>query len=438
MPTLKCIQAMIDYIEENLKCELSILELANLAGFSPYHFSRLFCNVVGMPLNAYITKRRLYHGIYAIQNGAKITDVALDYGFDTYPGFYKAFVKEFGCSPRKYLKLTDASRPVPVNLAEDGKYMLTQTQIRQFLKTWDIDQRLPIYNTFTAGNTRKSNDTWSIGEQYIFKTGKNIAGLKTHNAISRNLVQNGLAAATVIPTKNGQDFIVDNERYFVLTNRIKGRSLTTEDIYNDPFNTGRIYGEGIAKLHQVLAKQDQNLEVDDNQLHETVLNWALPKARQLMEQWGYSLPNEFYQEYTTNFSKLYLDLPRHIIHRDPNPSNILFENGEIAGFIDFVISERNVRLFDPCYCATGILSEVASLEAGFAKWPEILRGIIDGYNKIVQLTLTERRAIPYIIYSIQLIFIAWLDGREEFKELALQNRDMLVWLWNNQKRWAIT
>ena len=192
----------------------------------------------------------------------------------------------------------------------------------------------------------------------------------------------------------------------------------------------------IAKLHQVLATQDRNIEADDNNLLDTVLNWALPKTKRLMEQWNCPLPETFYQDYITTFAKIYPDLPRHIIHRDPNPSNIMFENGEVTGFIDFIISERNVRIFDPCYCATGILSEAGSIDGGLKKWPEILKGIITGYKHTIKLTEAEIQAIPYIIYSIHLIFIAWLDRRDEFKDIALQNREMLAWLWNNSSLWS--
>ena len=123
-----------------------------------------------------------------------------------------------------------------------------------------------------------------------------------------------------------------------------------------------------------------------------------------------------------------------MIHRDANPSNIMFEGGNVTGFIDFALSERNVRLFDPCYCATGILSEAGDIEDGFDKWPEILKGILKGYDEIVHLENEEIQAIPYVIYSIQMIFIAWLIDNEAYKNCALQNRKMLVWMWENKER----
>ena len=63
---------------------------------------------------------------------------------------------------------------------------------------------------------------------------------------------------------------------------------------------------------------------------------------------------------------------------------------------------------------------------------EIFSGIIAGYDRIAKLSAVEKQAIPYIIYSIQMIFIAWLDQRDEYKEIAIQNRNMLDWLWRNR------
>lgn len=103
MDTLQLMQKCVDYIEKNLTSELSIRELADLIGFSQYHFCHVFGNTVGMPVAAFITKRRLLAAVYDIQSGARVTDAALAYGFDTHAGFYKAFKREFGCSPTKYL-----------------------------------------------------------------------------------------------------------------------------------------------------------------------------------------------------------------------------------------------------------------------------------------------------------------------------------------------
>ncbi|EPR10040.1 helix-turn-helix domain-containing protein [Ruminiclostridium papyrosolvens] len=340
MTTIELLQRSIEYIEKNLKGEISLSELAEFEGFSTYHFSHIFCDFVGMPVTAFITKRRLQHIIYDVQNGSKLIDTVLLYGFDTHAGFFKAFKREFGCSPTKFLKINTAKKPKAVNLLRESRVKLTQTQIRQLLSNWDIETKADICNTFTAGGAMKSNNSWVIGDKYIFKTGRNIAGLKTHIDISRALQKSGMVAACPVKTKNGEDFLVENGRFYVLTNQIIGELLNPEQRYTgDRIATGKKYGEAIGNLHRILKSQDSNLDVNDSNLFDTVINWALPETKRNMEQWGCPLPDEFYSDYTENFSKLYDKLPKHIIHRDANPSNIMFNNGEVSGFIDFDISE---------------------------------------------------------------------------------------------------
>ena len=76
----------------------------------------------------------------------------------------------------------------------------------------------------------------------------------------------------------------------------------------------------------------------------------------------------FFTDFAENFGKLYDKLPKQLVHRNPHPGNILFENGEVSGIIGFDLSEINIRLWDPIYCATGIMSETG--EENHEKWAE--------------------------------------------------------------------
>lgn len=49
-----CIQASLDYIEDHLKDDLTAEILARIAGFSPYHYSRMFQAYVSKPVMEYI------------------------------------------------------------------------------------------------------------------------------------------------------------------------------------------------------------------------------------------------------------------------------------------------------------------------------------------------------------------------------------------------
>jgi AraC-like DNA-binding protein/GNAT superfamily N-acetyltransferase len=90
------------YIEENLKAEISLTELAQIAGYSEYHFSRLFKDETGFSVMEYVRRRRLVHALAAMDAGSDMINAAMDYGFDTQGGFIKAFQKIYGCTPGRY------------------------------------------------------------------------------------------------------------------------------------------------------------------------------------------------------------------------------------------------------------------------------------------------------------------------------------------------
>lgn len=140
------------------------------------------------------------------------------------------------------------------------------------------------------------------------------------------------------------------------------------------------------------------------------------------------LPESFFEEYIRDFGTIYEKLPKQLIHRDPNPCNILFSGGEVNGFIDFDLSERNVRLWDPCYCATGILSEQRDAKNAYDKFPEILENILRGYDSLNPLTVEEKRAVYYVVCSIQMICVAYFESINEYKDLAKINREMLQYV----------
>jgi AraC family transcriptional regulator len=92
------------HIEANLEAPLSLGELADAAGLSPYHFSRLFSGRYGFSPMAYVRVRRLEAAAEQLRSGPKTTliDLALDCGFDSQEGFTRAFTRLFGVSPGRY------------------------------------------------------------------------------------------------------------------------------------------------------------------------------------------------------------------------------------------------------------------------------------------------------------------------------------------------
>ena len=95
-------QSIIQYIEAHIDEDLSLDLLSDKLHVSKFHISHLFTETNGLPLHKYITKKRLAMCKDAILGGHDISVVAGIYGFSDYSVFYRAFVKEYGLSPKKF------------------------------------------------------------------------------------------------------------------------------------------------------------------------------------------------------------------------------------------------------------------------------------------------------------------------------------------------
>ena len=93
------LQAVLDYIDDNINNELHAAMIAEKAGYSPFHFSRVFTGTIGISVMSYVTWRKLQYALYDLTLGKKVIDVAMEYGFETHGGFTKAFVHWFGFPP---------------------------------------------------------------------------------------------------------------------------------------------------------------------------------------------------------------------------------------------------------------------------------------------------------------------------------------------------
>jgi len=96
------LQEILRYIDTHVKDELNVNKLAVRAGFSPYHFCRIFQWNIGYSLMEYVRNRRLAFAASELNSGRRIIDIAVDYGFETHSGFTKAFRRYFGSPPEKY------------------------------------------------------------------------------------------------------------------------------------------------------------------------------------------------------------------------------------------------------------------------------------------------------------------------------------------------
>lgn len=99
MESKEKIKPVISYIDLHLQEPLSVGQIADYAGYSEYHFLRIFKQCMGMTVMEYVNKRRMLKASEDILDGARILDVAVKYGWQSHSGFTKAFKREYGISP---------------------------------------------------------------------------------------------------------------------------------------------------------------------------------------------------------------------------------------------------------------------------------------------------------------------------------------------------
>jgi AraC-like DNA-binding protein len=90
------------FIEDNLKNEFSLTDIANHAGYSAYHLSREYKKETGHSIMDYVRERKICEAAKDIADGDSILETALIYGFGTHAGFTRAFLEVIGCSPMAY------------------------------------------------------------------------------------------------------------------------------------------------------------------------------------------------------------------------------------------------------------------------------------------------------------------------------------------------
>jgi AraC-like DNA-binding protein len=94
---------VLQRIEDDLATDLSLGQLAALAGLSIPHFCRAFRKTLGSPPYAFIIHRRLERAKeYLRHSSMTVTDVALASGFSSSSHFSNVFRREVGTTPVEY------------------------------------------------------------------------------------------------------------------------------------------------------------------------------------------------------------------------------------------------------------------------------------------------------------------------------------------------
>jgi AraC family transcriptional regulator len=94
---------VVDYIDAHLDNDLSVLELANVAFLSQYHFGKMFKRSTGQNPHQYVTNRRIERAGSLLRTGKlTLSQIAFAVGFQDQSQFTTIFKRYIGTTPGEY------------------------------------------------------------------------------------------------------------------------------------------------------------------------------------------------------------------------------------------------------------------------------------------------------------------------------------------------
>ena len=278
-----------------------------------------------------------------------------------------------------------------------------QERIAKIIKKWNIEvcKAVQIYDT-----------AWQIGDKYILKIYNDVNMLERNIKILSILGDMNIPIGRLIFTSENTTFAKDDQYYYIFSEKLNGSHIVSlQQIQDIGVEMGRI----IAKLHMAFKECENLEEFWNNSLLEEMQGWIRNTFYE--NDWKYIEEKKF-EETVEQLALLYDNLPIQLIHRDVHLGNFLFDEGKFSGYIDFDLSQRNIRIFDLCYFLLGLLSEEEEIDITNEEWFEIVRDVFDGYNQKTPLLADELKAIPYVMKSIELLFAAWFLGQNDMKRVG--------------------
>jgi AraC family transcriptional regulator len=121
-PPLSPLERVLRHIAASLDQPLSVHSLAAVAGFSPFHFARLFTSQIGeSPMN-FVRRRRMQLAVARLNESPPpdLVQLAFDCGFESQEAFTRAFKQAMGVTPGRFKRNAIALREMmemPMNLA---------------------------------------------------------------------------------------------------------------------------------------------------------------------------------------------------------------------------------------------------------------------------------------------------------------------------------
>lgn len=290
---------------------------------------------------------------------------------------------------------------------------------------WDIGV---VQSTDPLGASGRVHTIITRGNRYVLKE-QNDPGKVAWEAALLGRLRRHLPTAPPMVTRDGRHCAPHGDTFYVLYPFLQGHRLDHQR--NVLVEGAEFVGEAIGRLHGAL----RDIELAGYPTMNLVNDVGV-RSRHIIAQNKKHLDCGFALAAITHFEKHVTAasplLPQQIIHRDMHPGNMLIKDDQLSGIVDFELSVRGARLFDPCYLATSILVEVFDEEERRLQWPGFLVNLLRSYGRRIRLTKNEITSVIWILYAIQLIFMAFSCTIDDI-DAATCNERILKWLYAEEE-----
>ena len=100
------LRRVLDYISTNIDKEITVAQLAEVAGRSMFHFARMFTSAMGVSPHRYVSRMRLENAMAELAAGRlSLAEIAFNAGFSSQASFTRAFNRASGLTPGEYRAL---------------------------------------------------------------------------------------------------------------------------------------------------------------------------------------------------------------------------------------------------------------------------------------------------------------------------------------------
>lgn len=98
------VQAACHFLRDTLRERVSLAEVATVAGYSPFHFLRLFQGETGLTPHGYQLEVRIAQAVELLDGSMPLAEIALECGFADQSHMTRRFKQVMGVTPGQYLR----------------------------------------------------------------------------------------------------------------------------------------------------------------------------------------------------------------------------------------------------------------------------------------------------------------------------------------------